>query len=241
MPPVPIDGPLGNRRGCRDSCGEAVGTPRIPRGRAGVNSSPPNHSPQPKDQSARYGGPYSWMPLFVAGRLRPRCLELADDRMANSRDFAVDVAQPEDAEHLAAQLFAGSRLPAAVPHSACFPERDAARCRRPGASAPPPGRSGAPPWGESPRPTWSGCGTSRRASASSGRGVRRGSPSASRTMPSVVATLTIPSDCEASRRARAEGGSSAMPDTSSGSWRRAHLTAILFRQILGRRINRLTW
>jgi hypothetical protein len=79
---------LGNRRGCRDSCGEVVVTPRIPRDRAGVNSPPPNHSPQPEDQSARYGGPYSWMPLFVAGRLRPHCLELADDPMANSRDFA---------------------------------------------------------------------------------------------------------------------------------------------------------
>jgi hypothetical protein len=50
------------------------------------------------------------MPLFVAGRLRPRCLELADDRMANSRDFAADVAQPEDAEHVAAQVFADCRL-----------------------------------------------------------------------------------------------------------------------------------
>jgi hypothetical protein len=40
--------------------------------------------------------------------------------MANSCDFAADVAQPEDAEHLAAQLVAGCRLPAAVPHNARF-------------------------------------------------------------------------------------------------------------------------
>jgi len=42
------------------------------------------------------------------------------------------------------------RFPSASRRAAqrAFPERDAARCRRPGASAPPPGRSGAPPWGK---------------------------------------------------------------------------------------------
>src|SRR3989441_4054815 len=73
MPPVPIDEPLGYRRGRRVSCNEAVGTAPIPlsHGHAIVNSPPPNHSPQPKDQSVRYGGPYSSTPLFVAGRPRP--------------------------------------------------------------------------------------------------------------------------------------------------------------------------
>src|SRR5437879_11702652 len=80
MPPVPIDEPLGYRHGRRVSYNEAVGTAPIPHGHAIVNSPPPNHSPQPKDQSVRYGGPYSSTPLFLAGRLRPRCLELADDR-----------------------------------------------------------------------------------------------------------------------------------------------------------------
>src|SRR3989442_11143147 len=67
MPPVPIDEPLGYRRGRRVSYNEAVGTAPIPHGHAIVNSPPPNHSPQPKDQSVRYGGPYSSTPLFVAG------------------------------------------------------------------------------------------------------------------------------------------------------------------------------
>src|SRR5437773_10458956 len=62
MPPVPIDEPLGYRRGRRVSCNEAVGTAPIPHGHAIVNSPPPNHSPQPKDQSVRYGGPYSSTP-----------------------------------------------------------------------------------------------------------------------------------------------------------------------------------
>ena len=62
MPPVPIDEPLGYRRGRRVSCNEVVGTAPIPHGHAIVNSPPPNHSPQPKDQSVRYGGPYSSTP-----------------------------------------------------------------------------------------------------------------------------------------------------------------------------------
>src|SRR3989475_10111743 len=73
MPPVPIDEPLGYRRGRGVSYNEAVGTAPIPHGHAIVNSPPPNHSPQPKDQSVRYGGPYSSTPLFEAGLLcRPR-------------------------------------------------------------------------------------------------------------------------------------------------------------------------
>src|SRR2546428_13980557 len=71
MPPVPTDEPLGYRRGRRVSYNEAVGTAPIPHGHAIVNSPPPNHSPQPKDQSVRYGGPYSSTPLFVAGRPPP--------------------------------------------------------------------------------------------------------------------------------------------------------------------------
>src|SRR3989454_11593725 len=74
MPPVPIDEPLGYRRGRRVSCNEAVGTAPIPHGHAIVNSPPPNHSPQPKDQSVRYGGPYSSTSLFVAGNVFPRRL-----------------------------------------------------------------------------------------------------------------------------------------------------------------------
>src|SRR3989475_2664006 len=62
MPPVPIDEPLGYRRGRGVSYNEAVGTAPIPHGHAIVNSPPPNHSPQPKDQSVRYGGPYSSTP-----------------------------------------------------------------------------------------------------------------------------------------------------------------------------------
>src|SRR2546422_11149440 len=62
MPPVPIDEPLGYRSGRRVSCNEAVGTAPIPHGHAIVNSPPPNHSPQRKDQSVRYGGPYSSTP-----------------------------------------------------------------------------------------------------------------------------------------------------------------------------------
>ena len=42
MPPVPIDEPLGYRRGRRVSCNEAVGTAPIPHGHAIVNSPPPN-------------------------------------------------------------------------------------------------------------------------------------------------------------------------------------------------------
>src|SRR2546425_775794 len=38
MPPVPIDEPLGYRRGRRVSCNEAVGTAPIPHGHAIVNS-----------------------------------------------------------------------------------------------------------------------------------------------------------------------------------------------------------
>src|SRR3989442_11632241 len=79
MPPVPIDEPLGYRRGRRVSYNEAVGTAPIPHGHAIVNSPPPNHSPQPKDQSVRYGGPYSSTPLFVAGRLPPPRPEPTDD------------------------------------------------------------------------------------------------------------------------------------------------------------------
>src|SRR2546426_3328712 len=62
MPPVPIDEPREYRRGRRVSYNEAVGTAPIPHGHAIVNSPPPNHSPQPKDQSVRYGGPYSSTP-----------------------------------------------------------------------------------------------------------------------------------------------------------------------------------
>src|SRR2546426_4509210 len=80
MPPVPIDEPLGYRRGRRVSCNEAVGTAPIPHGHAIVNSPPPNHSPQPKDQSVRYGGPYSSTPLFVAGPPRPPRLGATEDR-----------------------------------------------------------------------------------------------------------------------------------------------------------------
>src|SRR3989441_7658284 len=80
MPPVPIDEPRECRRGRRVSYNEAVGTAPIPHGHAIVNSPPPNHSPQPKDQSVRYGGPYSSTPLFVAGRPRPPCLGATDDR-----------------------------------------------------------------------------------------------------------------------------------------------------------------
>src|SRR2546430_942170 len=62
MPPVPVDEPLGYVRGGRLSYSEAVGTALIRHGHAIVNSPPPNHSPQPKDQSVRYGGPYSSTP-----------------------------------------------------------------------------------------------------------------------------------------------------------------------------------
>src|SRR3989442_3395423 len=79
MPPVPIDEPLGYRRGRRVSYNEAVGTAPIPHGHAIVNSPPPNHSPQPKDQSVRYGGPYSSTPLLVAGRPFPPRLETAQE------------------------------------------------------------------------------------------------------------------------------------------------------------------
>src|SRR2546422_8382680 len=100
MPPVPIDEPLGYRRGRRVSCNEAVGTAPIPHGHAIVNAPPPNHSPQPKDQSVRYGGPYSSTPLFVAGRLRPRCLEPTDDRNGVLRLWPdgvvrVDICRPD--------------------------------------------------------------------------------------------------------------------------------------------------
>src|SRR5256712_8100273 len=62
MPPVPTDEPLGYRRGRRVSYNEAVGTAPIPHGHAIVNSPPPNPSTQRKDQSVRYGGPYSSTP-----------------------------------------------------------------------------------------------------------------------------------------------------------------------------------
>src|SRR5437870_5046278 len=65
MPPVPIDEPLGYRRGRRVSYNEAVGTAPIPHGHAIVNSPPPNHPPQPKDQGVRYGGPYYEVRLLL--------------------------------------------------------------------------------------------------------------------------------------------------------------------------------
>src|SRR5437879_11729471 len=62
MPPVPIDEPLGYRRGRRVSYNEAVGTAPLPQRPATGNAPPPNHSPQAKDHSGRDGGPSSSTP-----------------------------------------------------------------------------------------------------------------------------------------------------------------------------------
>jgi len=40
--------------------------------------------------------------------------------MADSRDFAADIAQPDDAEHLAVELRADCGLPAAISDGAGF-------------------------------------------------------------------------------------------------------------------------
>src|SRR2546425_8342136 len=81
MPPVPIDEPLGYRRGRRVSCNEAVGTAPIPHGHAIVNSLATAESltatQRPKRalrRSVLIDAP------LVAGRPRPPCLGLAGDR-----------------------------------------------------------------------------------------------------------------------------------------------------------------
>src|SRR2546426_11690472 len=69
MPPVPIDEPLGYRRGRRVSYNEAVGTAPIPHGHAIVNSPPPNHHRNPKTKACvtavrTHRRPSSWRALF---------------------------------------------------------------------------------------------------------------------------------------------------------------------------------
>src|SRR2546426_9516444 len=69
MPPVPIDEPLGYRRGRRVSYNEAVGTAPIPHGHAIVNSPPPNHHRNPKTKACvtavrTHRRPSSWRGMF---------------------------------------------------------------------------------------------------------------------------------------------------------------------------------
>jgi len=64
--------------------------------------------------------PWRPAPLPTRWRFQASCSGSNAEGMADSRDFAADIAQPDDAEHLAVELRADCGLPAAISDGAGF-------------------------------------------------------------------------------------------------------------------------
>jgi hypothetical protein len=64
--------------------------------------------------------PWRPAPLPTRWRFPASCSGSNAEGMADSRDFVADIAQPDDAEHLAVELRADCGLPAAIPDGAGF-------------------------------------------------------------------------------------------------------------------------
>src|SRR5438445_5682099 len=95
MPPVPIDEPLGYRRGRRVSYNEAVGTAPIPHGHAIVNSPPPNHHRNPKTKACvtavrTHRRPSSWRAAFD-----PAAWSWRTTATVSSGSGRVDICRPD--------------------------------------------------------------------------------------------------------------------------------------------------